>query len=371
MKLQKNPLSTKIFLLLIKFSSWIQNIPNKITPAPFRLIQISSAFWQSRALYIATKIGIADTVGDSCWKIPDLANTLEVNEERLYRLMRMLSSIGIFQEVRHYEFINSKLSTYLQEDHSKSVKNMILMHNSPEMCKPWYESLEQAIRTNTVPFKMIHGTDLFEYMDQNKDFNTLFSDAMKCVENITGTHFLDDIDWGKFDRLLDIGGSSGSKSLYILNAHPELKAIVYDRAEIINETKEKLQDTLNKTVKSRLKFVSGNFFESIPESISDKDVYFFMAIFHGFDDTQCLQILHNLKKAIGSKRPYIVIADSVAKETNIDSMTASMDMQMLVGTQGKERTLGEWRQLLDKGGFTIEQILDTRSLVKYLIARCI
>ncbi len=39
-----------------------------------------------------------------------------------------------------------------------------------------------------------------------------------------------------------------------------------------------------------------------------------------------------IKAAIGNKRPYVVIVDAVADETNIDLVTASMDMQMLMGT---------------------------------------
>ena len=48
----------------MKFAGWLQNIPNKITPPPFRLIQIGSAFWQSRALYVAARLDIATVLGD-------------------------------------------------------------------------------------------------------------------------------------------------------------------------------------------------------------------------------------------------------------------------------------------------------------------
>lgn len=50
MTLQMNKAAVKRFAKTMKFGAWLQSIPNKLTPAPFRLVQIGSAYWQSRAL---------------------------------------------------------------------------------------------------------------------------------------------------------------------------------------------------------------------------------------------------------------------------------------------------------------------------------
>jgi hypothetical protein len=46
-----------------------------------------------------------------------------------------------------------------------------------------------------------------------------------------------------------------------------------------------------------------------------------------------------------------------------------MDMQMLVGTAGRERTLSEWKSLFNKCGFSIEDVLDARTFAKYIVIR--
>jgi hypothetical protein len=63
----------------------------------------------------------------------------------------------------------------------------------------------------------------------------------------------------------------------------------------------------------------------------------------------------------------VVIADTVPDEVNIDSMTASMDMQMLMGTKGRERTLSEWENLVNGTGFNIESVMDIRTFAKYIV----
>ncbi len=63
MSLQNNSGSVRRFATLMKIAAWLQNIPNKVTPPPFRLIQIGSAFWQSRVLHVAARLDIASVSG--------------------------------------------------------------------------------------------------------------------------------------------------------------------------------------------------------------------------------------------------------------------------------------------------------------------
>jgi hypothetical protein len=369
MEFTKNKSAIKRYGRLMRFADWLQQVPNKVTPPPFRLLQIGSAFWQSRALYIGTKLEIADELGDSEKSTATLSESLKLNEDHLYRLMRMLAAIGVFTETSARTFKNSKLSNCLRKDNPKNVSAMILMHNSTEMVKPWIDALEPGIRDGGIPFEKIHGVDLFEYMNQSKDFDTLFSQAMDSVENITGSQFLEDFNWGNFKRIIDVGGSKGSKSLVILKANPGLNATIFDRAQVTKNAKERWRDIYEESVLDRAEFIGGDIFESIPRAESTDDIYLFIGVFHAFDDNDCRKILENLKVAMADKSPYAVIADSVASEVNIDAMTASMDMQMLMGTRGRERTKSEWENIIYSCGFEIESILDTRSIAKYIVIR--
>ena len=76
-----------------------------------------------------------------------------------------------------------------------------------------------------------------------------------------------------------------------------------------------------------------------------------------------------LKAAIGDKKPYILLGDAVADECGIDSTIASFDMQMLIGTKGRERTLSQWKSLLDSAGFQIQEVIDVRAFFKFIVAR--
>jgi hypothetical protein len=105
--LQKHRFRVWLFNQAMIFANWLAALPNKLTPPPFRLIQIGSAFWQSRALYVAASLGLADELADEVRSTTELAQSLSLHEDHLYRLMRMLASIGIFTEHQSRQFSNS------------------------------------------------------------------------------------------------------------------------------------------------------------------------------------------------------------------------------------------------------------------------
>lgn len=362
-------LRVKLFGILMRFANAIQIIPAKITPPPFRLMQIGSLFWQSRALYVATKLGVADALGDTEKTTQQIADALGLNEDHLYRLMRLLQSMGIFEETAPRVFSNSKTSEFLRMDNPRNVRAMILMHNSAEMTQPWLEPLEASIRDGEVPFEKVHGATLFDYMDQNMQFDLLFSQAMDTVENLTGTAYLDDFNWDTFDRLIDVGGSKGSKTLAILKACPGLNAVVFDRPQIIEEAKSLYSKQLPVGLRSRIDFQGGDLYESLPMARSDNDLYLFFAIFHGLSDDQSTTVLGNLKTAMGNRQPYALIADTVVEDMQCNASVAAFDMQMLIGTKGRERTRQEWENLVENSGFKIVEILDVRTFVKFIVIR--
>ncbi|MGE5758669.1 MAG: methyltransferase dimerization domain-containing protein, partial [Sideroxydans sp.] len=102
MTLQKNPGAVRRFAKLARFGAWLQNLPNKIMPPPFRLMQISASYWQSRALYVAARLDIATVLADSELTAEELATRLQAQPDSLYRLLRMLAAMGVFEETAPY-----------------------------------------------------------------------------------------------------------------------------------------------------------------------------------------------------------------------------------------------------------------------------
>ena len=368
MTLQMNTGAVRRLAKAMKFGAWLQSIPNKLMPAPFRLVQIGSAYWQSRALFVAARLDVATVLEKESMDAAALAGRVGANADALGRLMRLLAAIGVFEETTPMVFRNNKLSNCLSSDDPHSVRAMILMHNSEAISRPWFEQLESGIRNGTPPFQLSHGEDLFDYLDQHAEFDLQFSEAMDSVEALAGDGFATDLEWSRFERIIDVGGSRGAKSLAILKRHPKLSALVVDRPQVVAEAQQYWANHHTEGVE-RLRFQTGDLFEEIPVATGPRDIYLLSAVLHGFDDSACVLALERLHEAIGSSGARVAILEMVVPETGADIASASFDMQMFVACRGRERTLSEWKLVIQASKLVLDEVVGLRSLGCILVLR--
>ncbi|AWF80997.1 methyltransferase [Microbulbifer sp. A4B17] len=368
--MQRNRILNWIFQRASNTIYSICNIPNILVPPPFRVMQIGSLFWQSRCLYAAARLNVADYIESGVVPIEKLANDCGADKEYLYRLMRMLCAMGIFKEVKARHFSHNRNSEVLRSDASNSVKSMVLMHNSPEFSMPWFNEFEKHIKEGSVPFEGIYAQEMFDYMNDNPSVSSLFSDAMDTVDNLTGLQYLQDFDWRIFDRIIDLGGAKGSKSASILSLYTHISAVVVDRGNVEVSAREYWKNMLSDSVEERLDFFSADIIKDmLPVSISDKDVYLCTAVFHLLSDCKAKILLENIYSSMQEYHATLIIVDAVLPEKGTDLNLAAMDMQMLMGTRGRERTAREWGQLFSESPFYLFETVCVRTFAKLMVLR--
>lgn len=368
MTLQRNAGAVRWLAKAMRFAGRLQNLPNAMTPAPFRVMQISSAFWQSRALYVAACLDVAGVLADAAVPVPALAERVAADPDALARLLRMLAALGVFEETAPGIFRNNTLSAVLRDDHPQSVRPMVLMHNSEAMSRPWFEQLENGVRRGQPPFELSHGAELYDWMAAQPDFEAQFARAMDCVEALTGDSFVTDFDWRRCTRVIDLGGSRGAKALAILRHHPGLTAVVVDRAPVVAAARRHWADH-PVPGSERLAFQAGDLFAAVPPARDAGDVYLLAAVLHGYDDARCARILANVATAVADSGAHVAVLEMVLPETGADLAGASFDMQMFMATRGRERTLPEWRALCADGGLALAEVVGLRPFGNILVLR--
>jgi len=368
MSYQRHISAVRRFARAMKIGTWLQSLPNKLTPPAFRLLQISSGFWQSRALYVATRLDIAAVLGEDSMNTADIAAGINADPDAVARLLRLLAAMGIFEEISPRVYRNNRLSNHLRADKKNNIRAMILMHHHDAMSRPWFEQLERGVREGVPPFTLTHGMELFTYLDQHSDLDTLFAQAMDSVEALTGDTYATDFDWSRFDRIIDVGGSRGSKSLTILTHHPGLSALVVDRAQVIDEAL-RYWSTHPIPARERMQFEEGDILGTLPMAQSARDIFLMAAVLHGFDDETAIIGLRNLANACGNTNARIALLENVLPDQRADLLAAASDMQMFMGTRGRERTLPEWSGLFAQSGLILEEVVELRSFVKILVLK--
>jgi hypothetical protein len=140
----------------------------------------------------------------------------------------------------------------------------------------------------------------------------------------------------------------------ILKKYPSMRGIVFDLSHCAEGARKNLADA---GLADRCDFIGGSFFESVP---SDADAIVMKSVIHDWNDERGVRILRNCHRALRPGARLMVIDRIVPEklEPRADHLaTVLMDLNMLRGPGGCERSEGEHRELLAKGGFRMTRVV--------------
>jgi hypothetical protein len=91
-------------------------------PPAVTLLRLINGYQVSQAIHAAAVLGIADIVGEQPVATEDIAARVGADRQALHRLLRALTTVGIFHQASDREFTASPLSELLRTDHPRSIK---------------------------------------------------------------------------------------------------------------------------------------------------------------------------------------------------------------------------------------------------------
>ncbi|TFL01412.1 O-methyltransferase [Pterulicium gracile] len=345
----------------------------------------------------------------------EIAQKNGLEEKKIARFLRLLASNHIYEEVRPDVFRNNRLSSLL--DSGKSSADVIanpktkhdntkgpgvfLSHHLDEVSHSaaytWENvsnpKIGHSYEANQCPLSTYLGREVsfWEHMaEPGQEFRRKrFDLAMKGVQAMQPTTaVLDSLDWDKLPKgstIVDVGGGIGSYMVPLVENFPDLKYVVQDLPESIENAEAFWGEKDPKAIADQtVSLEAHSFFEPQPER--DVGVFFMKSIIHDWSDANCKKILTHLRKAAG-KDTKLVLAESIIpyacrmpEEAEADSkdcvpgsilkqapapllpnsLTAPMvllaDIVMLIGLSGQERTFDHMQELLLGAGWKVDEV---------------
>lgn len=326
--------------------------PTQTATAPMQLLQFANGVVVQQGVHAAAVLGVADLLKDGPLTAVELAKRVEVNEEALYRILRLLAGHGIFEETAPRTFGNSELSHYLRADVPGSLRAVFIFRGSSYFYSPFREILYSA-RTGLSARDKVHGMDGWEFLRRNPEEARIFDEAMTAMSGFMGPAVAAAYDFDAWGSLMDVGGGNGILLATTLRTHPNLRGVLADQSHVIERARG--FGFLGGELASRASYEECNFFESIPGGCR---AYLMKSVIHDWDDEQARAILKNCRKAVPPDGVLLLVEYCLGEEAK-PSFADSVDVVMLVLTGGKERTEGEFRELLTDSGFQLNRVLPT------------
>jgi ubiquinone/menaquinone biosynthesis C-methylase UbiE len=320
-------------------------------PPPTRMLQIITGLWASQAVGTAARLGVADQLADRPRKASEVANAVDADPQALFRLMRMLASIDVFTMDEQGRFGLTPLGDTLRSGVPGSVKNFAVAETAPGHWLPWGEMYE-AIKTGKPRCKPALGMEIWDWYSKNPEEGEYFNRAMGDLSAAVSDAVITIYDFGKFQKVMDVGGGHGILLGAILKANPKMRGILFDLPHVTATAMESLE---TQGIAQRCEVATGNFFESVPPGA---DIHVLKQIIHDWSDKECTTILRNCHQALKPDGKLLLV-EMVIPPDNSPSMAQAIDLNMLVLLTGRERTESEYRDLLAEGGFKIERVMPT------------
>lgn len=329
-------------------------------PAHRQVIQMATAFWVSRAVYVAARLGLADLLGDGLKTAQELADSTQTHAPSLYRLLRTLASQGLFTESGEHRFALTPLGATLKTGAPGAARSTVIALAGPWMWGAWSEFL-YSVQTGRTAFDKVWGMPVFDYLAEHADEARFFGEAMIGVHGGEPPAVAAAFDLSGVGTVVDVGGGTGTLLATILRTHPQLRGILYELPHVVAEARATLTES---GVGDRCSVMSGNFFESVP---AGGDAYVLSHVIHDWDEGKCLTILRNCRQAMkGHGR--LLIVEFVLPSGNEPHPGKILDLVMLTVPGGVERSGEEYAALLEKAGFRLARIVPTASAVSIVEA---
>ncbi len=324
------------------------------------MLQMMSGFWVSRGLYVAAKLGIADLLKDGDKSVDELAKATDTNAGSLFRILRMLSTVGVFKQKGDDIFSQTPLSETLSSDSPFSLRAGVIAEMGEVHYEAW-GNVMHSVKTGEIAFDNKFGMNVWQYFETDPEKAQNFNKYMVGSSSAVSQPIVEAYDFSKYQKIVDVGGGLGSMISAILRANPNLSGVLLDAPSVIEKAKGFLMEN---GVSDRSETIGGDFFEAVP---AGGDLYYMRWIIHDWDDDLSIKILKNIRQVV-PENGKLLLLEAVVPDDNKPHFSKFMDLIMLTMTGGCERTAKQYETLLEKGGFKVTNVIPTNSFMSIVEA---
>ena len=328
-------------------------------PPHAQLVQMGTAHWVSHILYVAAKLSLADHLASGPKRSDELAAATKTHAPSLSRFMRTLAHLGLVTE-HGGQFASTRLGEALKAGAPGAARSAILTLASPWITSGW-ECLLESVQTGRPGLEKALGMPIFDWLAQHPEEASLFSETMVSFHGAEPAAVAAAYDFSSMTTIVDIGGATGNLLAAILDKQPEARGILYDLPHVVRDAPKLIQ---GRGLTDRVTIVSGSFFERVPEG---GDAYLLSHIIHDWSEEQCLTILGHCRRVM-KPTTRVLIIEMVLPAGDVPHPGKMLDMMMLVGPGGQERTEPEYGALLNKAGLRLTKVVPTNSAVSVVEA---
>lgn len=267
--------------------------------------------------------------------------------KELSRLLDACVSLNLLEK-RGAQYVNTpEADKYLRSDSPDTLSGYVLYSN--KALYPMWGHLEDAVREGTHRWKQTFGLEgpIFSHFFRTDETMREFQKGMHGFGQLSSPQVVDAFDLSRFRRLVDLGGGTGHLAQAARARYPHLEVAVFD---------------LPGVAKLYPGTIAGDFFT---DPLPVADLYSVGRILHDWSEDKIERLLAKIQAALPAGGG-LLIAEKLLDETYVSGHMQSLNM--LIVTEGRERSAEEYAALLHTAGFSNVESRQTGTPVDAILA---
>jgi acetylserotonin N-methyltransferase len=315
-------------------------------PDPEPIVDLIEAFRRSKTMFTAVGMGIFDRLQGKWGDAAAIAGAVAANAAAMEQLLDACACLGLLEK-RDGSYTNTPLAdAYLFSGSPVSLCGYI-RYSDAATYRCWTH-LEDAIREGTHRWKQAFGHDgpIFNSFFVTEESKRDFLRAMHGFGMLASPKVVTAFDLGGFTRLVDLGGASGHLCITACEKYPNLRGVVFDLPQVTWYAREHVAKS---PARERIEVVDGDFFE---DELPAGDLYAVGRILHDWSESKIDRLVARIFERLPAGGG-LLVAEKLLNEDGVGPIGANMQsLNMLVLCEGRERSVSQYRQVLERAGFT-------------------
>ncbi|WP_232376686.1 FAD-dependent monooxygenase [Amycolatopsis aidingensis] len=330
-------------------------------PPKQRLLFLTVSRTVSRCVWALAELGVADELACGPKPVTELADAVGADPDLLYRVLRCTATFDVFRELAGGRFALTPAAEPLRRDVPGSLRNLVLLEGHDLYWRS-YGALLHSLRTGEPAFDHAFGTSFQPYLNTSPEAETLLRKAMSETNSGKPNMLTEMVDLSSCASVVDINGGEGRYLAALLMQYPHCTGVLFGRPGGFAEAARVFAE---RGVADRACTITGDPCTAVP---AGHDAYVLKQVLHELADEQAVRVLRSVRAAIGSAgHSRLFLVEHLVGMQDKPDMATLLDVDMLVTTGGRERSLDDWRQLAGAAGFQVD---DSTGAHGWAVLRC-
>lgn len=314
---------------------------------PTPVLDLIDAFRRSKAMFTAVSLGIFDLLEALPASAHSLAATLGAQPDALTRLLDSCAGLGLLLKSGGLYANSQTASTYLCSSSPDTLAGYIVY--SDRALFPMWGDLRNAVLEGTNRWESTFGPlpgGIFAHFFRDDSARAAFLQGMHGIGLLSSPKIVRIFNLSRFHTICDLGGATGHLAIAACERYGAMQGIVFELPQVIPHA----QAFIDKSpAAARLRGLSGNFFS---DPLPPADLYALGRILHDWPEDRIRTLLARIHGALPPGGG-ILIAETLLDDSHDGPVHALLQsLNMLVCTEGRERSVPEYTALLESAGFS-------------------